>query len=145
MENASKALIIAGAILLSILIIALGMFILNKATSSADVSTALTENEIQAFNKKFENYSGEQLGSNVISLISVARSAKSASKDTGVNANLSLKITPVNINGLTTSAETVTTYSTISNKIERSHTYYITFEYGEDGRVNEIKVDYNLP
>ena len=34
MENASKALIIAGAILLSILIIAIGMFIYNSASST---------------------------------------------------------------------------------------------------------------
>ena len=34
MENASKALIIAGAILLSILIIAIGMYIYNSSTNS---------------------------------------------------------------------------------------------------------------
>ena len=37
MENASKALIIAGSILLSILIIALGMYIFSTSSSTADV------------------------------------------------------------------------------------------------------------
>ena len=37
MENASKALIIAGAILLAILIIALGVFIFNKAKSATNM------------------------------------------------------------------------------------------------------------
>ena len=37
MENASKALIIAGAILLAILIIALGVFIFSKAKSATNM------------------------------------------------------------------------------------------------------------
>ena len=38
MENASKALLIAGAILLAILIIAIGMFIYNSAQSTINNS-----------------------------------------------------------------------------------------------------------
>ena len=38
MENASKALIIAGAILLAILIISFGMMILNTALKNGDVT-----------------------------------------------------------------------------------------------------------
>ena len=55
MENASKALIIAGAILLSILIIGLGIFIFGQARNSLN-STNLSEYEIQVFNSKIENY-----------------------------------------------------------------------------------------
>lgn len=144
MENASKALIIAGAILLSILIIALGMFILTKATSSADVSTALTENEIQAFNKKFENYAGNQLGSNVISLISVARSTMSANTQTQsgtITMSVTLQNDPTAANNQT--AETLATFSDISNVIQRNHTYNVTFNYDADtALVNEIIIDY---
>ena len=68
MENASKALIIAGAILISILIIALGVFIYNNAANT--VKTAdMTEYEIQAFNDKFLKYEGTQTGSSVKALI----------------------------------------------------------------------------
>lgn len=71
MENASKALIIAGSVLLSILIIAMGVLIFNKAKSSAD-TTSLDQTEINMFNSKFERYDGTQLGSQVKSLMSFA-------------------------------------------------------------------------
>lgn len=58
MENASKALIIAGAILLSILIIGLGMFIYNQAASQVSDANLNTE-EAQAFNNKFLSYTGK--------------------------------------------------------------------------------------
>jgi len=58
MENASKALIIAGAILISILIIALGVFIYRKVSTQVDTSSDLSEYEIQAINSKFERFLG---------------------------------------------------------------------------------------
>lgn len=70
MENASKALIIAGAILLSILIIAIGMYIFNSSSTSInDAATRISQQEIQSFNKQFEMYEGRQVGTNVKSLI----------------------------------------------------------------------------
>ena len=67
MENASKALIIAGAILLSILIIALGMRIYNSA-SSATGGADLSSQEIAAHNAQFEAYEGRQKGSQCVEL-----------------------------------------------------------------------------
>lgn len=68
MENASKALIIAGAILLSILIIGLGMFIYQQA---ADVtgSANMDAQQVQAYNAEFLSYEGTQRGSAVATLI----------------------------------------------------------------------------
>ena len=68
MENASKALIIAGAILLSILIIALGIYVFNMAKSATN-SNSLSEVEIKAFNDPFTQYRGRKLGSEVVELI----------------------------------------------------------------------------
>ena len=69
MENASKALIIAGAILLSILIISLGLMVYNNAKSAVG-SADLSEAEIQAFNAKFTSYVGDNItGSQVNALI----------------------------------------------------------------------------
>lgn len=68
MENASKALIIAGAILLAILIIGLGVFIYNSASSSMK-NVNLSQNEIQNFNDPFLQYVGENVtGTNVMAL-----------------------------------------------------------------------------
>ena len=52
MENASKALIIAGAILLSILIIGLGMTIYQKA-SGAMSGADLGGTQVQTYNAEF--------------------------------------------------------------------------------------------
>jgi len=57
MENASKALIIAGAILLSILLISLGLVVYNTASSTIN-NVNLSEQEIQTFNSKFMTYVG---------------------------------------------------------------------------------------
>jgi len=57
MENASKALIIAGAILLSILLISLGIMVYNNAKGT--ISDANIDQETaQAFNTKISQYCG---------------------------------------------------------------------------------------
>lgn len=58
MENASKALIIAGAILLSILIISLGIMVYNNAKNTVG-SAGLDKQEIQTFNSDWEKYVGD--------------------------------------------------------------------------------------
>ncbi|MBR1539613.1 MAG: hypothetical protein IJ629_00230 [Clostridia bacterium] len=80
MENASKALIIAGAILLSILIIALGIYVFNMAKNASSTSS-LDELEVSQFNQAFTNYRGKQLGSGVIDLLDKVVANASANKD----------------------------------------------------------------
>lgn len=60
MENASKALIIAGAILISILIIGLGVFIYQQAQSTVSKAN-LNSQEAQAQNQQFDNYFGDKV------------------------------------------------------------------------------------
>ena len=70
MENASKALIIAGAILISILIIAIGMYIYTSSTGSINEAISqMDTQEVQAFNSQWTNYEGVQTGSQVKSMI----------------------------------------------------------------------------
>ena len=69
MENASKALIIAGAILLAILIISLGIMVYRQASGVVD-SNAMDEVAVSTFNEKFQQYVGENIrGANVNALI----------------------------------------------------------------------------
>lgn len=74
MENASKALIIAGAILLSILIIGIGVYIYNSATKSTTTSIAnkAMEMELMQFNKQYEDYEGVQSSSTIKQLLNLA-------------------------------------------------------------------------
>ena len=65
MENASKALIIAGAILLSIAIIGVGMFVFNSVSDAITDSSDLTAQQANAYNQEFTNYNGKQRGTQV--------------------------------------------------------------------------------
>lgn len=74
MENASKALIVAGAILLSILIISIGIYIYNSDTSTTSdiVIDTTMKMQLTQFNKQYEMYEGIQSGSNIKQLLNMA-------------------------------------------------------------------------
>ena len=81
MENASKALIIAGAILLAILIISLGIMIYNQAAGVVN-NNSMTEAEVNSFNQKFEQYLGNNVrGANVNSLVSTVNTNNMSTDD----------------------------------------------------------------
>ena len=71
MENASKALLIAGAILIAILLIGIGMLVFNGIGGITDQSQQQVDAmEIQMFNSRFTQYEGKNVsGSNVKALI----------------------------------------------------------------------------
>jgi len=89
MENASKALIIAGAILLAILIISLGMMVLSNATGLLK-NGGMDKAGVQAFNETFLKYDGNKKGSEIRSLVSEVMSnnnSDEASDETRVSIN----------------------------------------------------------
>ena len=73
MENASKALIIAGAILLAILIISLGIMIYQQASGVVN-SNSMSEVDISTFNTRFTQYQGQNIrGAQVNALLEQVR------------------------------------------------------------------------
>ncbi len=75
MENGSKALIIAGAILLAILIIGLGVFIYNQASNTVG-ETGMDQVAIRQFNGQFEPYINKTIDSTAAkALIDTAKAA----------------------------------------------------------------------
>ena len=88
MENASKALIIAGAILLAILIISLGILIYNQA-SSVVTDNSMDEVAISTFNNKFTNYAGSQRGSTVRALVQQVNASNAAKENASKQITLS--------------------------------------------------------
>lgn len=68
MENASKALIIAGAVVLAILIIGLGMYFYNQANANTKGFT-LTDYEIKNINSKFSMYEGKMDSTRALELL----------------------------------------------------------------------------
>ena len=80
MENASKALIIAGAILLAILIIGLGMFIYNQAADTLD-GAQLDGQKVDSYNREFLQYEGTKQGSQVKTLLNNIKSHNRKAED----------------------------------------------------------------
>lgn len=82
MENASKALIIAGAILIAILLISVGMMVLGSADEIVGgAKESMDAQQIQMFNSEFENYRGEQKGSSVRQLMSKIKASNASHDD----------------------------------------------------------------
>lgn len=71
MENASKALIIAGAILLSIAIIGVGMYVFQNVQETIQDGADISADQIRTYNQEFTMYGGRQSGSQVRSLLDV--------------------------------------------------------------------------
>lgn len=125
MENASKALIIAGAILLAILIIGLGVFIYNQASNSIG-NTGMDQLAIQQFNRQFELYEGTQPGNQVKQLLkAVISNNYTHSDDTSLQ---------VKVNGIEIPTENYNL-----NSIGDGKTYSITFD-----RNNKNGIIYNI-
>ena len=162
MENASKALIIAGAILLSILIIAIGIYVYNQANSTIQSSmSSMNTQEREAFNNQFTSYQGIQTGSQVKALLTRVASNLNTYKDQAE------KIPTVLLNrkgdtddalgtgtddifysldngdhyGKTDQARDYTKgVSKIRNKILDKHSYTVNFRFGASGLVMGIAI-----
>lgn len=73
MENASKALVIAGAILVSIILVSLGIVVIDKVKSQINNNANITSEEVQAFNSKFDTYLGNINGTEANQLRSLCK------------------------------------------------------------------------
>ena len=137
MENASKALIIAGAILLSILIIGLGMLIFNQAKDAMS-NTGMDKQKIDAYNSDFEAYVGINVnGTRVRSLIDTVRTHNISTQD---DESLLITVTPTSINETSAGTDT-TTLNTIKGKIQAGKNYKVELGYDDStGYVNNVKI-----
>ena len=132
MENASKALIIAGAILLAILLISLAIMIFNQAQDTV-TNSGMTEAELTSFNNKFLKYEGDAVkGTMVKSMVQEVKAANQNASD-GVSISVYLNTTV----GQTTKGSAITT----TEGIETNHTYKVKMVYGSNNRINEIWVN----
>ena len=83
MENASKALLISGGVLIAILILTLFSYLFSKmAGSSSNIYAALEKHEKDEFNQQFINYEGkkELKVQDVATLINLSKNSKENSK-----------------------------------------------------------------
>jgi len=69
MENATKALIIAAAILIAIVLISLGVFVLGNGSQLVKENSDMSAEQVTAYNAEWEVYIGKATGSKVKQLI----------------------------------------------------------------------------
>ncbi len=148
MENASKALIIAGAILLSILIIALGVFVFNQAKSAMG-NVNLSDQEVSAFNSKYESYKGVQTGSNVKSLVNAVKTYNNSTSDNQyINVNLKLGTKKVAADAdyfdskteFLTSAPDADVYYQVARDVKSGEKYVVILDYNKAGFVTAVNI-----
>lgn len=158
MDNTSKSLIITGAILLSILIISIGIYIYNNSVSSTKNAVASKEIEMQLmqFNKQYEVYEGIQSSNNIKQLLNMASQNNRElykSQDTiklcvnirSKSKKILSKITDSEVKRGLTSREYGVRYPSnikdISSYLGANDKYNISFEYNQYGYIWEIWIN----
>lgn len=148
MENASKALIIAGAILISILIISIGIYLYSNSGSMAILNANASSQEmlIMKFNKEYTMYEGNQRGTAVKRLLSMAstNNAELYQRQDTIPDCVCIRTKSKDIlnqikdsevkRGLTTREYGVrypNNISDISNYIKKTASYNISFNYNQ--------------
>lgn len=132
MENATKALLIAAAVLVAILIISLGLVVYNMAAETVNNSANLSQQEIQTFNEQFTQYQGDNVrGSNVNALLKTALNNNITKKQEGKTA-----MVVVFEGGVVTLGDT-----SITKRADPSKMYKVEVNQdGEGGLVHTIKI-----
>lgn len=145
MENASKALIIAGAILLSILIIGIAMFIYTQAAQTIQKAN-LSGQEVTAYNREFEQYEGTRSGSDAKALCDLVRNhnkqyADDESRHVQVVPSAATDPTPA-----PDSPVTAADVNAVKNTLKTGKTYTVTFGYdANSGLVTQVGIEEIAP
>ena len=122
MENASKALIIAGAILISILLISVGIMIFNSSNGLFSSATrSMSDQEKQMFNQKFTIYEGTKISGSSVKELQRLVTANNADEE---NVEVTLDM------------------ATADATIKNAKQYTVTMEDTDtDGLIDSITVD----
>ena len=133
MENASKALVIAGAILSSILLITIGVMVISSISGVTEQVTDTTSDmAAQTFNSQYTSFIGTQNGSNVRSLLNKVISNNS--KDDSRKAH---EIT-VEFGG--SSSKEVSQLSNFAAQVSTIKSYTVEIPGYTNGYVSTIKI-----
>jgi hypothetical protein len=132
MENASKALIIAGSILIAIMIVSLGILVFNNMGNSAKNMANMDKQQIAAFNSKITPYLGEAIsGSQVNALLQYCLSVNMAAKQSGETYKC------ITVEGATSLSPGDTSYK----RVTTSGTYYkVKGIYDSNGLITKITI-----
>lgn len=136
MENATKALLIAAAILIAIVVITLGVFVLGKGSALVKENSDMSDVEITTFNSKFEGYCGTNIrGAQVRQLLNAVNQHNRANEE---DESRQISIEGV---GAGTAVENGGQTDNNPSAIKTGYSYNVTPSYGQGGLVNKIKIE----
>ena len=135
MENASKALLIAAAIIIAIILISLGVYVVRQGQSAMG-SINLSEQEVSAFNSKWESYEGIQMGSSAKALANAVNNYNRTASDrkitlttddySAINGNKEFQDNPAN--------------NSVVSDIKSGEQYKVSFIYTKSGLISYIGI-----
>ena len=147
MENASKALIIAGAILLSIAIIGIGMFVYNSVSDTISGAADMTPQEVEAYNQTYLTYEGVRNGSQLKALCDSVRQHNMNAADPSQEISIISGTAAAEYPAPTATGSTGTTateINTIKNSLLSGRQYTVSLGFDPDtGRVTQIGIQQN--
>ena len=131
MENASKALILAGSILIAIIIISLGVMIFNNYSNSVKNNTSLDRQTIAAFNRRIDPYIGDNKSASQVNTL----------RDIAISINNNAKVEGGSMQyvNMTIDGSEVTSYKTLNNEVE----VVIKDKKAETGKFYKVEPTYN--
>lgn len=140
MDNASKALIIAGAILIAVMLVSLGVMLYNTAAGVAESTTGTVEAlGVEGFNAQFNQYMGERQRAAVAQGLIDKVIANNANGDTTITVT---GVAGGAYNPTTTSASTNADLTSMRNEITTKNTVYHIQVTGYDtsGTISGISI-----
>lgn len=141
MENASKALIMAGAILVAIVIVSLSVYYFGLFSNS-DLAEDWSDVEIENFNSKIEPYCGDSIsGSQVNALISLVRSMDYAAQNSeGDTLFANISWTSINGDGSIIVDDTFKVTETGTKTVATGKYYKVEETRSKTNRINQITI-----
>lgn len=150
MENASKALIIAGAILLSVLLISLGILVFQNAKGTIS-DTNLDSEVAQTFNNKISQYCGKKKNSNdmngliaAISASNGAQKGKAADNQHYIGVTVDSTISATYYTGGSVSASQAKTGNASYPNFSAGITYEASYQIDDAGYITTVTIKKNV-
>lgn len=150
MENASKALIMAGSVLIGVLIMTLAVYLfVDFGTTSAQINEQNAQNQITQFNSKFTSYEGKE-DITIYDIITIASYANENNKFYENDDEYKICVSINNNNNIQDDIEKKkdTLIKEDQNEISENNLNLPTYSckiktYHKNGRVHEIKFTKN--
>lgn len=143
MENASKALLIAGAILIAILLIGIGMLIFGNIGGFTYQAQQQTDAmQIEMFNRQFQQYAGKNVsGSNVRTLLRNINTNNVTNKDDASKQIIGASASEVKTTPTSATAGTASKFpDTVINGIGANYRYEVSFGTDASGFINSVTI-----